>query len=385
MNLSVTTPRQPITGDIVATLCRSLRLGYNARTMTVSETRAFPVNATIVMRSTLFALANLGATLQTYNEESGIIVATVSRWLGLQKQEVVARVRAFEGTSQLEIDAPDAAKADELLKLITTYVRDGARVQTNATMQWVDLQRQQANRAKRRELTNKARSMLGAGQPAAEENATPTALATIENDPALPVVSTEAPIAIPDNPGVLVKDRQNMLLELKVDPQVFTDRSGFLINCSVCYTPTLRGSAFCPNCGRPLTLEAVQPEMRHKAERSGNAALTYGLLGLALNLIPLLILVVPALLMPADTSLIDRISQTLSPLTIALAGILGILPAMLVGWQAVRMSQRASWYLNLPAVLERSGRGKASIGGALGWLSIYLGIGWVLLIVITLL
>jgi hypothetical protein len=358
--------------------------------MSVTEIRAFPVNSTVVMRSTLFALANMGATLQTYNEESGVIVATVSRWLGLQKKEVVARVRAFEGTSQIELDAPDFDKARELLQLIATYVRDGGRIQANATIQWVDLQRQQANKAKRQELTGKARQMLtGSAQttlPAVVEEQ-PAALAAVDPDDPAQVVgpSLDAPIAIPDNPGVLVKNRQNMLLELKVDPQVFTDRSGYVAMCNVCYTPTLRGSAFCPNCGRPLTLEAVQPEMRQKASKSANTSLTYGLIGLALNAIPLLILVLPALLSQSDLSLLDRIRETLSSLTIALTAVLGILPAMLAGYMALRQGQRASWYLNLPAVLEQSGRGKAGVGGALGWLSIYLGVGWILLIVIALL
>lgn len=362
--------------------------------MSVTEIRAFPVNSTVVMRSALFALANMGATLQTYNEESGVIVATVSKWLGLQKQEVVARVRTFEGTSQLELDAPDFDKAGELLQLITTYVRDGGRIQANATMQWVDLQRQQANKAKRQELSGKARQFLvgsgtGAGGsetlPAVVEEQSSSLMAT--DDPAQPVSpSMDAPIAIPDNPGVLVKNRQNMLLELKVDPEVFTDRSGFVTMCNVCYAPTLRGSAFCPNCGRPLTLEAVQPEMREKAGKSANSSLTYGLLGLALNAVPLLILVLPALLAaPADASLLDRIRETLSPMTIALSALLGIAPAMVLGFMALRQGQRASWYLNLPAVLEQSGRGKAGIGGALGWLSIYLGVGWILLIIIALL
>lgn len=357
--------------------------------MAVTEIRAFPVSATVVMRSTLFALANLGATLQTYNEESGVIVATVTRWLGLQKQEVVARVRAFEETCQLELDAPDVEKARELLQLIATYSRDGGRVQANATMQWVDLQRQQASKARRQELTGKARNLLSGPStslPAVvEEQSNLPAVAN--DDPAQPVgPSLDAPIAIPDNPGVLVKNNRNMLLELKVDPQVFTDRSGFVVLCNVCYATALRGSAFCPNCGRPLTLEAVQPEMRSNAQKSANSGLTYGLVGLALNVVPLLVLVLPALLaQPADASLLDRVRETLSPLTIALATILGILPAIVCGVMALRQGQRATWYLNLPAVLDQGGRGKAGVGSALGWLSIYAAVAWILLIVLALL
>lgn len=358
--------------------------------MTVTEIRAFPVSSTVVMRSTLFALANLGATLQTYNEESGVIVATVSRWLGLQRQEVVARVRSFEQTCQLELDAPDVEKARELLQLIATYVRDGGRVQANATMQWVDLQRQQISKARRQELSGKARNLLSGGSgsslPAVvEEGASNLPATTDAGDPAQPGPSLDSPVAIPDNPGVLVKNNRNMLLELKVDPQVFTDRSGFVAMCNVCYAPALRGSAFCPNCGRPLTLEAVQPELRGNAQKSARSGMTYGLIGLALNVVPLLILVLPALLAePADATLLDRIRETLSPLTIALAAILGILPAMGAGFMALRQGQRAAWFLNLPAVLEQNGRGQASLGTALGWLSIYAGVAWVLLILITL-
>jgi hypothetical protein len=125
--------------------------------------------------------------------------------------------------------------------------------------------------------------------------------------------------------------------------------------------------------------------MRAKAGKSANSSLTYGLIGLALNAIPLLVLVLPGLLSEADASLFDRIRENLTPLTIALTAVLGILPAMLAGFMALRQGQRAAWFLNLPAVLEQSGRGKAGVGGALGWLSIYLGIGWILLIIIALL
>ena len=50
------------------------------------------------------------------------------------------------------------------------------------------------------------------------------------DDPAQPGPSLDAPVAIPDNPGVLVKNNRQMLLELKVDPQTFTDRTGFVLS-----------------------------------------------------------------------------------------------------------------------------------------------------------
>lgn len=364
--------------------------------MSVTEIRVFPVNATIVMRSTLFALANMGAKLQAYNETNGVVVASVSKWLGIQQQEVVARVRAYETSCQLELEAPDMDKAQELLQLIGTYVRDGARIQANATIQWVDLARQQANKARRQQMTTQVKQLLSNNQPATtadtaqgadstDHSADQTALVPT-GDPARPLPAHLAePIPIPDNPGVLIKNHQNRIIELKVDPQVFTDRTGYLVACTVCKATAIRGSLFCPNCGRPLTLEAIQPEMRQGVQRAANSALTYGLIGLALSLVPLLILVLPALLSSSTGSVLERISQSLTPLTIALSLGLGVLPSVLLGWWAIRHGQRAAWYNNLSAVLEQGGRGKSAAGNAIGWLDIYLGAAWIIFIVIALL
>lgn len=359
--------------------------------MTVTEIRVFPVSATVVMRSTLFALANMGAKLQAYNETNGVIVATVSKWLGLQKQEVVARVRAYETSCQIELEAPDAEKVQELLQLIGTYVRDGARIQANATIQWIDLQRQQANQARRQQLTSQAKQMLSGGQSGstavipANEPTDQNALVH-SDDPARPLpTNLNEPIPIPDNPGVLVKNEQNRIIELKVDPEIFTDRTGYLVACTVCKATAIRGSLFCPNCGRPLTLEAIQPDLRQNVQRAASNSLTYSLIGLALNLLPLLILVLPALLSTSGDTLLERISQSLTPLTIALTLALGILPAMFLGWWAIRHGQRAAWYNNLPAVLEEGGKGKSAVGNALGWLDIYIGAAWIIFIIIALL
>ena len=72
----------------------------------IKEKRPFPVSSEVVMRSALFALANLNAKLQGYNEENGVIVASVSKWLGMSKQEVIVKVRRFDETSILEVEAP---------------------------------------------------------------------------------------------------------------------------------------------------------------------------------------------------------------------------------------------------------------------------------------
>lgn len=357
--------------------------------MAVTETRAYPVSDTVLMRSALFALADMGATLQTYNEENGLIVATVSRWLGLQKQEVVVRIRPLEGSAQVEIDAPDVEKAIELLKLLATYARDGTRIQANATMQWVDLARQQANQARRRELTARAKGLLP-GTTSSPATATETALvessATDPDDPAQPVDVTASPVYIPDNPGVLVKNRQNMLIELKVDPAIFTDRTAHLVMCDACYATTLRGSAYCPNCGRPLTLEAVQPEMRSNAAKAAGNGLTFGLIAFAFSLVPLLILVLPAALAAQDGGgFFEVLRDNMTPLTIALSAALGMVPAVILGITALRHGQRASWYLNLPAITGQGGRGRIVAGNALAWLAIYLTLAWILLIIIALL
>lgn len=357
--------------------------------MAVTEIRAYPVSDTVLMRSALFALADMGATLQTYNEANGLIVATVSRWLGLQKQEVVIRVRPLEGSAQVEIDAPDVEKAIELLKLVATYARDGTRIQANATMQWVDLARQQANQARRQELTARAKGLLsGSTAPSASESETALVESRVADpdDPAQRVDLSTNPVYIPDNPGVLVKNRQNMLIELKVDPSVFTDRTGHLEMCAACYATTLRGSAYCPNCGRPLTLEAVQPEMRANAEKAAGSGLTFGLIAFAFSLVPLLILVLPAALAVQDGGgFFDALRGNMTPLTIALSAALGMVPAIILGITALRHGQRASWYLNLPAIAGQGGRGRIVAGNALGWLAIYLTLAWILLIVIALL
>lgn len=78
--------------------------------MSYTEIRPYPVPANVVMRSTLFALANMGAKLQAYNEDTGVIVATVSKWLGVQQNDIIVRVREFEKTAQLEIEAPTRSK-----------------------------------------------------------------------------------------------------------------------------------------------------------------------------------------------------------------------------------------------------------------------------------
>ncbi len=250
----------------------------------IKEKRPFPVPSEVVMRSALFALANMKTTLQVYNEETGVIVATVSKRLGMQKQDVVVKVRRFEKTAILEIEAPDPKLAQQLLAQISTYVTDGAgRVQADATIQWVDVTRQRESSARRRQLINKARAILP-GQ--SSDETLPAVLDDQERDETLPTVidsqgseivpaaddNGSAPMPIPDNPGVLVKNYQDKVIELKVDPAVFIDRTSYLEVCQACSATVMRGSKYCSSCGRPLTLEAVQPELQNAASKAARAS-----------------------------------------------------------------------------------------------------------------
>ena len=354
--------------------------------MTIKEKRPFPVSSEVVMRSALFALANLNAKLHIYNEETGVIVATVSKWLGMSQQELIVKVRRFDETSILEVEAPDAQKAQEILSQISAYVTDGAgRVQADATIQWVDITRQREGEARRRELVNKARSILP-GQNVSEE--TLPAVIDAQGNELVPAGEETAtpPIPIPDNPGVLVKNFQDKVIELKVDPVVFADRTPYLEVCQACSATVMRGSKYCNSCGRPLTLEAIQPDLQNSARSASDTSLRDGIIAFVAILAPFLILILPLMLNGADASLsfLEKLDQSLTPLRLALSALLGVLPALFFGYRAITQSQQASWYQNLDALFDQPGRTQASIGRALGWIAIYASIGWILFIFIAL-
>jgi hypothetical protein len=339
--------------------------------------RPYPVSATVIMRSSLFALANMGGKLQAYNEESGVIVATLTRRMGLQKEEMAVRVRPFGDTCQLEVEAPDAGRAREFLALVSGYVRDGSKVQANATMQWIDMQRQAEGQARRTQLVNKARNLLPGGNnsstaiiPAGEAEPESSALVTAEENAAL------ARMPIPDNPGVLVKNPQDKVVEIKIDPAVFMDRTSYLQVCAGCQSAGLKGSMYCSNCGRPLTLEAVQPELRTGAAQAAGSSLTYGLLAVAFSFVPFLVLVLPVLLNLGDATFFAALTDWVTPLKMGIALLVGMAPAIFFGAQAISRSRQAVWYMNLRAAVDANGRTRANIGSALGWLAIYASLGW---------
>jgi len=351
----------------------------------IKEKRPFPVPSEVVMRSALFALANLNARLQIYNEETGVIVATVSRRMGLQKKELVVKVRRFDQTSVLEVEAPDAEKAQQLLSQVSAYVTDGAgRVQADATIQWVDIARQRENQARRKQLVNRARSILP-GQ-SNEENL--PAVVDPQGAEIVPVTEGDngSPMPIPDNPGVLVKNYQDKVIELKVDPAVFSDRTSYLELCQACSATVMRGSKYCLSCGRPLTLEAVQPELRSAAGKAARTSMQAGLIAIVATLVPFLILILPQLLQVDVTlSFLDKVGQSLTPIRLSLSVLLGVLPSLAFGWWAIGQARQAAWYQNLEALFDDPGRFKATLGRLLGWAAIYISLAWILFVLVALL
>ncbi len=351
----------------------------------IKEKRPFPVPSEVVMRSALFALANLETKLQIYNEETGVIVATTSKRFGLQKQEVVVKVRRFDQTSILEVEAPDAKTAQQILAQVSSYVTDGAgRVQADATIQWVDIARQRETSAKRRQLVNRARSILP-GQ--SNEESLPAVLDP-QGSEIVPASngSDSTPLPIPDNPGVLVKNYQDKVIELKVDPVVFTDRTPYLEVCHACAATVMRSSKYCSSCGRPLTLEAVQPELQNAAGKAARASLQAGLIAMVATLVPFLLLIIPQLFGTDITlSFLEKVGQSLTPVRLALSVLLGVLPGLVFGWWAVSQSRQAAWYQNLEAMFDEPGRLKASIGRVLGWAAVYISVAWILFVVVALL
>ena len=352
----------------------------------IKEKRPFPVPSEVVMRCALFALANLKTKLQVYNEETGVIVATVSRRLGITKHEVVVKVRRFDQTSILEIEAPDPELAQQLLSQVSAYVTDGAgRVQADATIQWVDIARQRESSARRRQLVARARSILP-GQNNNDDEETRPAVVDSQGTAVVQADGNEsAPLPIPDNPGVLVKNYEDKVIELKVDPQVFSDRTAYLELCQACAATVMRGSKYCPSCGRPLTLEAVQPELQNAAGKAARTSLQAGIIAILTTLVPFLLLIVPLLLdVDVTLSFLERASQTLTPVRLALSVLLGVLPSIVFGWWAVSQARQAAWYQNLEAMFDEPGRLRASLGRILGWAAVYISTAWIIFVLIAL-
>ncbi|MCZ7667803.1 MAG: hypothetical protein M5U34_11605 [Chloroflexi bacterium] len=217
------------------------------------------------------------------------------------------------------------------------------------------------------------------------ETAVATTAASSENALVEMAEIPETPIPIPDNPGVLVKNQQDRIIELKIDPEVFIDRSAYLLMCQGCGAAVMKGSAYCSQCARPLTLEAVQPELRGNAQKTAVASLRHGLAAIALNLVPILLLVLPVAFTTHSTdSFLAAFAASLTPLKLGVSLVLGVAPSIALGWRAIVLGQRANWYHNLRAVTDHAGSSKAAVGNALGWLATYAGAAWIIFTLIAL-
>jgi hypothetical protein len=147
----------------------------------------------------------------------------------------------------------------------------------------------------------------------------------------------------------------------------------------------MKGSAYCPQCARPLTLEAIQPELRGNAQKTASSSLRYSLAAIALNIVPILLLIVPLALTANSTdSFLQAFAASLTPLKLGISFVLGVAPSMFLGWRGIVLGQRANWYHNLRAVTDKTGASKAALGSALGWLAIYSSVAWVIFTVIAL-
>ncbi|MGB9774797.1 MAG: hypothetical protein ACPL4I_12430 [Bacteroidota bacterium] len=389
--------------------------------MLTKEVRPFPLNSTVIIRSTLFALAQIGTQIQEYNESDGVIIATLGdkRWklgpiqFGDIQHTITATVREYEQTALLELEVPDSIRGP-LLDIISKYAVEGTKAVTeDAVKQWHELieqlrKEEEVEEARRRReelisrVVNPVRKLLSRPQDALEtaqqdklsrteemqDNTSPqsASLATVTPESKtltgiLPIDTKALELKIPDSPGILITTPDG-LFELKPDPAVFTDRTAFLQKCEADGAVCLRGSKFCPNCGRPLTLAvAFKHEIQAKLLVAANACIRYGLLGLAPSIIPLLLVIAllilaywtPAGVLIKFANLLAKEAVLTALFFVALPFV--ALPSLLLGQKAISEGQKATQYLSFNFNFEHMGRGRVVFGQALGWLDVYLGLG----------
>ncbi|MFQ5611634.1 MAG: hypothetical protein ACE5H9_05825 [Anaerolineae bacterium] len=343
--------------------------------------RPLPVPAEVAIRSALLALANAGAELQTYNEAARTIVARMPRWGGLKKSTVMVRVQDYGETCRLELQLPDVSKADEILNQIGLYLIDGHRAASDITMRWVEQRDQglvQSAGRRVREVFRRPKPSLepGASLPAGGEDdpgeGRETQLALI--DPSAPLATTSA--------SFIEADPSNRLVQINVDPDILADRTSSLETCPSCHAVALRGSQFCPNCGRPITLEAVSTEVSQGSRNAARSSLIFGGLAVAANLLPLFLIFFPVIAYWLGNLFSGQgaeapPSSVLTPVNILLSIFLGVVPGVLFGNEARRMAKTAEIYLKFRFNKAQEGRSRAAWGRILGWLAIYLGLGWI--------
>jgi hypothetical protein len=388
----------------------------------MSETivRPLPVPGEVGIRSALLALANLGAELQTYNEEAYTIVARMPKWYGMKKAPILVRVQDYGENCRLEIELPDKGKGQELLDQISLYLVDGHRVASDITMRWVEYQEQSQQSQEKASLVQSAGRQVGkalrlikskTGQAPTAQQLSPTKAEVVQveadqadveqvaqtdvqadvveadeadQDPAEPSQPYSALVVVPDEAGetsknFIIVDPVSKRVKINVQPEVFVDRSSHLETCPSCQAVVLRGSQFCPNCGRPVTMEAVSGEVNEGGRNTARSSLIFGILALAANLVTLYFFLAPTIAnLGAEPS---EVANPLPWINILLGVFLGILPSLWLGNEARRMAKTADIYLKFRFNKPQQGRSTAQWGRILGWAAIYISIGWVLFLV----
>jgi len=396
-----------------------------------TDTRPFPVSRAAVIRCAFFALAKIGAKLYSYDEQTGMLTATIP-WKHLGSLEVFERaieisVQEHEDTSVLKLVAPQE-HSDVLLRLISTYVVEGAKaIEEDAHLQWAGLlkkeERRRENRAKTQAWIDKLKQLvqqtpligrvegnLGAsvdaepvGSEAAEPDAekprsAPVAILNAETTAIVPLEPKTLELTVPRSAGMLITDRRGRVFEIQVDARATADRRRHLVVCPdpACSATNLQGSSFCFRCGKQLTLGAASEEVMRRVVANAQSSLVYG----SLSIVPVMLLVVVGaiqLILASGaislTAILSAISGSASSLTSALtrglaattlpALIFAALPSFLLGRKAISHAERALSDLTLNFLTNKTGRKRAKLGQALGSVGMYAGISAFVLVLLS--
>jgi hypothetical protein len=349
--------------------------------------RPLPVPSDVAVRSALLALANLGAELQTYNEEARTIVARMPKWFGVKKSTILVRVQDYGDNCRMEIELPDKGKSDELFNQISLYLVDGHRAAGDMTMRWVEKQEQSLAYTTGQTVAKALKRFKPAAKEAAGSLATTTTTsetATAEEKDLLVVeaeteeVEADSAEATPEmdqgNSNFIIVHPEAHQVDLKVDPEVFADRSSYLETCAACQAVVLRGSQFCGNCGRPVTMKAISKEVNEGSRNTARSSIIFGGLAMAFQVVALYFLVIAPIVV-TDPETGAGVGLTTFNLFLGLA--LGLIPSLLIGNEARRMAKTAEVYLNFRFNKDQEGSTLTKWGRYLGWASIYISIGWI--------
>lgn len=401
--------------------------GKQGEFMRATETRPLPTGKTVVIRSAFFALAKIGAELHSYDEQNGIITATVG-WIhigaiDLFEQGIEISVEEREGTSLLKLVSPNK-KSAELLQLIATYVVEGAKaIKDDAHIQWFELLKEEEKRRQKEEKkqvwNNKVSALLqkiplighpredGTVSPANTDDLSKQNSGTTSPSNSLmvlnPETSTIAPLepknlslTIPSSPGMLIKNRYGQIFEIQVDTVTCVDRTHYLAICPYCSATNLQGSWFCFRCGKQLTVKAASEELKRLVVINANSSLWFGLFSVLPSILILLIEAIPLIMASSIISLatiITALSSSFSSLTLILIkGLLATtlptlvfvaLPSFWLGRKAISHGQQALLHLNLNFYADKTGKKRATFGQGLGYLGMYIGIGLFILVLLS--